>query len=193
MKLKSKKPGRLVIISSPSGGGKTTIVERLLEQHANFKRSISWTTREPRPAERNGVDYVFITRADFLKKRAAGFFLEWANVHGQLYGTPLSSCLGMMSDGYDVVLAIDVQGMRKIKKKAAKKLALVTIFLMPPSLEVLKSRLANRKTETAGQVKKRLQAAEKEMKQSRLYGHVIVNRQIDKTIRQINKILFGKK
>lgn len=185
-----KKQGRLIIVSSPSGGGKTTAVGKLLKQHANLKRSISWTTREPRAGERNGVDYVFIKRADFLKKRAAGFFLEWANVHGQLYGTPLSSCMGLMAAGRDVILAIDVQGMRKIKRKVGKKLPLVTIFMMPPSMSVLRARLKNRETETLKQIEKRLKAAKKEMQQSKLYDHVVVNRQIDKTVRQINKILY---
>lgn len=188
-----KKQGRLIVISSPSGGGKTTIVERLLKRRARLRRSISWTTRSPRPGERRGDDYVFITPSEFFKKRASGFFLEWANVHGQLYGTPLSSCMNSAVRGRDVVLSIDVQGMRKIKRRIGKKLPLVTIFLMPPSLGVLKNRLAKRRTETEREVKKRLRAAKKEMALRKLYDYVVVNRQIEKTVRQINGILFGKK
>ena len=139
--MEDRKVGRLIIISAPSGAGKTTMVDRLLAKHRDLKRSISYTTRKPRPGEVQQHHYHFVTKADFLEKRKRGFFLEWANVFGNYYGTSKKACFDWVQKGFDVVLTIDVQGMKKILQKFEKKLPIVTLFVMPPSMGVLKKRL----------------------------------------------------
>lgn len=184
-----KVEGGLVIISAPSGAGKTTIVERLVKQVKWFRRSISYTTRKPRAGEVNGKDYFFITRREFLKKRAKSFFLEWASVFGEYYGTSETLCIDWVRNGFHVILTIDVQGMRKIKRRLKKVIPLTAIFIAPPSLSVLKERLTHRKTDSAAEISKRLQAAKEEMKAKREYDFVVVNRNVNGSVKQIKKIL----
>lgn len=186
---KSKPFGRLVIISAPSGGGKTTIVSRLLAKKTHFKRSISYTTRQPRKGERHGRDYNFVTKADFLRRRRQGFFLEWANVFGQYYGTARTTCLKLMRAGFDVILAIDVQGMRKIKRLSGKSMPMVSVFLMPPSMAVLKKRLLGRQSDSAAEIKKRLQTARAELTCRRFYDYVVINNTIQQCVKDVSKIL----
>src|SRR5438132_5949868 len=138
----------LVVLSAPSGTGKTTLCEHLLKAHPNLTRAITCTTREPRPGERDGLDYYFLDAATFLKRVQAGNFLEHATVHGNSYGTLKSEVLGKLRQGKDVLLSIDVQGAATIRERAEEdgelKRALLTIFLAPPSMQILETRLKKR-------------------------------------------------
>ena len=189
MKKRTSKTGGLVIISAPSGAGKTTIVRKLLSEGKRFKSSVSYTTRRPRRGERNGKDYFFVRRSDFLKKKENLFFLEWANVFGELYGTSELFCTDLVRKGFSVILTIDVQGMRKVKRRLKGKVPIKTIFIMPPSLSVLRERLLGRRTDSEREIKKRLRIAKKEMKARREYDFVVVNKNIKNSIKQIKKIL----
>ncbi len=182
------KKGKLIVISAPSGCGKTTIVSRLLERHKDWVRSVSFTTRAPRAGEANGRDYFFISPEEFLDKKKKGFFLESAEVFGRHYGTAKSFVLDQTRQGKHVVLAIDVQGMKQIKELAGE-LPVVSIFIMPPSEEVLNSRLENRKTETKEEIAKRLDVAREEMKASPLFDQVVVNHEIDEAVKSIEEVI----
>src|SRR5438874_5753609 len=133
--------GLLFIVSAPSGAGKTTLVERLVEQTPHLRMSRSYTSRAPREGETNGVDYNFVTRPTFEAMAARGEFLEWAEVSGNLYGTCAAETERALASGDDLVLAIDVQGARKVR---AKRVDATTVFVMPPSLGVLEQRLRGR-------------------------------------------------
>ena len=183
------KKGRLVVISAPSGTGKTTIVERLLERNQNLIRSISYTTRSPRNGEENGRDYFFISEEEFLRKKKQSFFLESAEVFGQYYGTSRDFVLNQINQGKNVVLAIDVQGMQQLKAQANQNLPISSIFIMPPSTDELKMRLENRKTESKDEIKKRLRVAEKEMKAKSLYDFVVINYEIDEAVKSIEEMI----
>ena len=178
-----------MIISAPSGAGKTTIVRRLAKSRKQFRRSISYTTRRSRAGEVNGKDYFFISRREFLKKRAKSFFLEWANVFGEYYGTSKALCVDWVRNGFHVILTIDVQGMRKIKRRLKKVIPVTAIFIAPPSLSVLKERLTRRQTDSAAEISKRLRIARKEMKAKHEYDFVVVNRHVNDSVKQIKKIV----
>jgi guanylate kinase len=182
-------PGKLIVISAPSGTGKTTIVERLLARNKNLKRSISYTTRAPRGSEKNGTDYVFVSDQEFKTKQRAHFFLESATVFGASYGTSREAVESELAKGFGVVLAIDVQGMKQVKERAAGELPMISIFVMPPSLEELKARLAKRKTESAGKMKERLQVAETEMEERTHYDFQVVNEHLEQAVGEIEEIL----
>ncbi len=182
------KSGKLIIISAPSGCGKTTIVERLLSEHPALKRSISYTTRAPRPGEENGRDYFFVTKEDFLEKKKNNFFIESAEVFGEHYGTSKEFVINHISNGDKVVLAIDVQGMKQIKAQA-EKVPMVSIFIMPPSLTVLRKRLESRNTETKEKIDERLRIAEKEMADRTLYDFIIVNQEVSEAVTSIKGIV----
>lgn len=181
------KKGKLIVISAPSGCGKTTIVERLLKRNKDLIRSISYTTRSPRTGEVNGRDYFFVSPKDFLGKEKKNFFLESAEVFGQHYGTSKDFVMSHANQNKNVVLAIDVQGMRQLKQKESKDLSITSIFIMPPSDEVLRSRLENRKTETKEEIAKRLEVAREEMKAKSLYDFVIVNQEIEQAVKLIEE------
>ena len=182
-----EKHGKLIVISAPSGAGKTTIVERLLARNDDWKRSISYTTRLPRKNEENGRDYFFVTAEEFEEKRRSGFFLESANVFDFSYGTSREYVLKRISSGLNVVLAIDVQGMKQLLAKKDEQLPMVSFFIMPPSFEELKQRLKNRKTETQAEMKNRLKIAEEEIAQKGLYDYEIVNQDIDQAVKEIEE------
>lgn len=181
--------GKLIIISAPSGCGKTTIVERLLERNKDWKRSISYTTRPPRSGEANGHDYFFISEDEFKSKERSGFFLESAKVFGHFYGTSKEFVMNEVSQGNYIVLAIDVQGMKQLRNKLARAIPAVSIFIMPPSLESLKARLEKRKTESGKEIEKRLEIAKREMTERSLYDHMVENRQIDQAVKEIEEIV----
>ncbi len=182
------KKGKLIVISAPSGCGKTTIVEALISRHPDLKRSISYTTRSPRAGEVHGRDYFFISREEFLEKKKQNFFLESAEVFGQHYGTSKEFVADHMNRGISIVLAIDVQGMKQLKQ-SGQDLSLVSIFIMPPSEEVLRNRLENRKTETKDEITKRLDIAHQEMKSKSLYDFVIVNNEVDQAVKSIEDVI----
>lgn len=184
-----KAKGKLVIVSAPSGCGKTTVVERLLAKNPRFVRSISCTTRPPRGEERNGVDYYFVSTAAFNTKRKRDFFLETAAVFGQQYGTPRQPVLSQVRRGKNVIVTIDVQGKRKICARASRKIPVVSIFILPPSEEELKKRLTKRKTDAASEIAKRLKMARREMAASLEYDFIVVNHAVNDTVKEMEEIL----
>ena len=184
-----EKQGKLIVISAPSGCGKTTIVEHLLKRNKNLARSISYTTREPRLGEANGRDYFFVPPEDFKVKKQSGFFLESAQVFNHFYGTSKEFVKDTISSGIDIVLAIDVQGMKQLKENKTSGIPIVSVFLMPPSHEDLKARLEKRKTETKAQVDERLRIAELEMKEKDLYDFVVVNHTVNQAVSEIEEMI----
>lgn len=175
-----------IILSSPSGGGKTTIAHQLLQRRNDVGYSVSCTTRMPRGGERDGTDYYFLTRDQFLAKRAAGEFAESAEVHGNLYGTLKSEIARVLGQGKHVIMDIDVQGARQLRNAFPKA---VTVFVLPPSGEVLLDRLRNRKTESPQQLAARLDSALQELQAVEEYEYVVVNDDLDEAVRRVGAIL----
>jgi len=184
-----QKQPKLIVISAPSGAGKTTILDRLLEKREDLTRSISYTTRQPRTGEQNGKDYFFVSTEEFDTKKRENFFLESATVFGASYGTPRDDVLRQMKTGKSVVLAIDVQGMTQVRKSVKDKIPMVSIFVVPPSMEVLKDRLSGRKTETQAEIDTRLKIAEHEMVFRHQYDFQVVNEDLNEAVREIEEIL----
>lgn len=183
----SEWPGRLFVISGPSGSGKSTLARRAVERpetHAFL--SISATTRPQRPGERDGVDYVFLSREQFENARDQGRFLEWAEVHGNLYGTPCDPVEEHLQRGENVVLEIDVQGAAQVRQRVP---AAVLIFINTPSLEVLEARLRGRGTDEEAVVQRRLANARRELEQLPLYSRMIVNDDLDRAVEELVAIL----
>ena len=183
----------LVVLSAPSGGGKTTLCQELIAKRPNVTRAITCTTRNPRPGEKEGVDYYFLDAGTFLKRVQAGNFLEHATVHGNSYGTLKSEVLGKLRQGRDVVLIVDVQGAAAIREHADRdpeiKRALVTIFLTPLSLGTLEQRLRKRGVDSDGTIQKRLSVAKQEIAQWRHFDYLIVSTSIPEDVRRMQAIL----
>jgi guanylate kinase len=175
-----------VILSAPSGGGKTTIARALLSRRKDLGYSVSCTTRAPRPAEVNGRDYYFLTRAEFLAKREQGAFAESAEVHGNLYGTLRSEVERVLDTQRHVVMDIDVQGALQFVRAFPRS---VTIFILPPSAEVLLERLRARETEDAAQLAARLQSALQELQQVSDYEYVVVNDDLELAVSSVESII----
>ena len=175
-----------IILSAPSGAGKTTIAKSLLSQRSDIGYSVSCTTREPRSGEIPGEDYYFLTRTEFLKKRDLGEFAESAEVHGNLYGTLRSEVLKVIGTGRHVLMDIDVQGASQFTKFFPQS---VTIFILPPSAEVLFERLRKRQTETPRELANRLQSALQELQSVDEYEYVVMNDDLDQAIRRIGSII----
>lgn len=175
-----------VIVSSPSGGGKTTIMRRILEMRPDVGYSISCTTRMPRAGEVDGRDYIFLSTGEFLAARDRGEFAEWAEVHGKLYGTRRREIEQILGSGRHVLLDIDVQGAKQIL--AAFPLA-VSIFVVPPSAGVLVTRLTARKTENRATLATRLRAAVEELQSIDVYHYVVVNDHLEQAIRRVSAVL----
>jgi guanylate kinase len=175
-----------IILSSPSGGGKTTIARHLLERRRDVGYSVSCTTRAPRPREVDGKDYYFLTRDEFVQRRLAGDFAESAEVHGNLYGTLRSEIARVLGKGQHVIMDIDVQGARQIREAFPSS---VTVFVLPPSGEVLLERLRKRKTESPQQLVSRLNSALQELRAVEEYEYVVVNDDLDHAIQSVGAIL----
>lgn len=178
-----------IILSSPSGGGKTTIARRLLDVRHDIGYSVSCTTRPPREGEVEGKDYYFRSREDFERGRIAGEFAESAEVHGHLYGTLRSEVDRVLASGRNVMMDIDVQGTRQFQ---AAFPASLLIFVLPPSARVLLDRLEARKTESAQSIALRLKSAKEELKAIDLYPYVIVNYEVETAVEQVSGIIDGK-
>ncbi|MBN2417468.1 guanylate kinase [bacterium] len=179
-------PGRLFVISSPSGGGKNSIISRVMRETPDLVYSVSVTTRPPRNGEVHGNHYFFVTRDEFREHIENGAFLEWAEVHGEYYGTLRSQVEGQIAAGKRVILDIDVQGARSVKGNMP---AAVTIFILPPSLEELRARLIKRGTETPDLIEKRLTIAGKEMEAASGYDYIVINNILDNAVRDVKTIL----
>lgn len=178
--------GHLFIISAPSGGGKTTLSKAVIDRFKDILYSVSYTTRSPRNSEQDGVDYYFIQKKDFEERIESGYWAEWAEVHGNYYGTSGEFLEKGLASGRDILLDIDVQGTRQILEDYPDS---ITIFIMPPSLETLRKRLEMRKTESRATIKKRLLTAEKEMAQKNLYRYLIVNDQLSVSLEKLVAII----
>jgi guanylate kinase len=183
----------LVVISAPSGTGKTTLCVETLAARPNMTRAITCTTREPRPGEKDGVDYYFLDAATFLKRVQAGNFLEHATVYGNSYGTLKSEVLGKLRAGKDVLLNVDVQGAAAIRAHAAEDHelapALVTVFLTPPSIGVLEARLKKRGQDSPQAIVKRLSVARQEISQWRNFDYLIISSSIEEDVRRLQAVL----
>jgi guanylate kinase len=175
-----------IILSAPSGGGKTTIARELLRRRSDVGYSISCTTRLPRPGESSGTDYHFLTREEFLRRRAAGEFAESAEVHGNLYGTLRSEIAKVLARGQHVVMDIDIQGARQMRAAFPE---VVTVFVLPPSGEVLLDRLRARKTESPEELVERLHSALLELRAVDEYEYVVVNDDLDHAVQRVEAIL----
>lgn len=189
----SKLPSRgmMLCLSSPSGAGKSTLARALLRSDTNFVPSISITTRARRPSEVDGVDYRFVDTLEFERLKAAGELLEWAEVHGNLYGTPYKPVLDAITSGRDVVFDIDWQGARDIK--TAFPTDAVGVFVLPPSAEHLRSRLISRGEDSPETIVKRLQNAREEIEHWRDYDHVLINADVGRCSAELAIIIEGER
>lgn len=167
-----QRSGIALVICAPSGTGKTTLIKRLVAEFPRFAFSVSCTTREPRPNERPGVDYDFISRDEFRQRRDAGYFAEWAEVYGNFYGTPLESTRSLLSQGRDVLFDIDVQGASQLRRTIP---GARLIFILPPSRRELERRLSERGTETPDSLNRRLRVAGSELIQAHWFNSWIIN------------------
>jgi guanylate kinase len=183
--------GTLFIISAPSGTGKTTILRKTIAALENVVFSVSHTSRSPRAGEQEGVDYFFIDKETFEAMRQQHLFLEWAEVHGNLYGTSSSTIQAATVKGLDIILDIDVQGARQLREKPGYRG--VFIFIAPPSLEELKRRLTGRSTETDAVIARRLANAKEEMQSIGAYDYVIVNDTVDQAVEVLKSIIIAER
>jgi guanylate kinase len=183
----------LILISAPSGGGKTTLCEQLTAARPDITRAVTCTTRAPRPGEREGIDYYFLSADSFLERVTAGDFLEYATVHGHSYGTLKSEVLGKMRQGKDVLLNVDVQGAETIRTKAQQdpdlRAALVSVFLTPLSMSILEARLRKRGTDSEAVIQKRLNTARNEIAHWKDFDYLIISDSISEDLRRMQLIL----
>ena len=182
--------GLLFVVSAPSGTGKTTVVERLVQQLPDLALSRSYTSREARAGEADGVDYNFVTRARFESMIAAGEFLEWADVFGNLYGTCATDVEQELSHGRDMVLVIDVQGARQVRLRDAHT---VGVFVLPPSFEVLERRLRGRSKDAEAAMQRRLRTARQEIAAYAEYDYVIVNDELEACVERLRAIILAER
>ena len=194
---KKSAPPLLVLISAPSGAGKTTLCDLLLEVLPQLTRAITCTTRPPRPGEKDGVDYHFFTAEEFLKRLHAGNFLEHATVYGNSYGILKSELLGKLRNGKDVLLNVDVQGAATIREQAKTEpelqRALVTIFLTPPSVAVLEQRLRKRGADAAAVIQKRLAVSKQEISQWKNFDYLLISGDKQEDLRRALAIIESEK
>lgn len=182
--------GLLIVISGPAGVGKGTVVGRLLERNPNIKLSISKTTRKPRPGEKEGINYFFVSREQFEDDIKNNNLLEYAEYNNNFYGTPKDFVLETLEKGFDVILEIETQGALKVKSAFEDA---ILIFILPPSMEELYKRLKKRATETEEEIEARLNIARGEIKFLPKYDYCIVNDEVDKAVEKIEKIIEVEK
>ncbi|MDP8299487.1 MAG: guanylate kinase [Candidatus Tantalella remota] len=181
-----KRDSIIVIVSAPSGSGKTTIVERVIEGLSNIRRSISCTTREPREGEADGADYIFLSPEEFKSRTQAGEFLEWEENFGKSYGTFRQQVTEAIEDGSDIILSIDVKGAKRVKNEFPES---ISVFIMPPSRGELEERLRKRNTDREKQVSLRLKESKKEIESSDEYDYLIVNKDLDQAVRELRAVI----
>jgi guanylate kinase len=180
--------GSLIIVSGPSGAGKSALSNGVLRLVPRLRFSVSYTTRAPRGAERDGVEYFFVSRDEFQSLINGGELLEWAEVHGNLYGTSRRFVDDLLQEGDDVLLDIDIQGAHIIRQKRADA---VGIFIMPPSFQILRERLLRRKLDDGIVIEKRLKIACKEIVHYREYDYLIINEDLGSSIQELQSIILG--
>ena len=191
MNNKIKRLGIMLVISSPSGAGKTTLARKLLEQDKEIKISISVTTRKPRKVEKNNEDYIFITEDKFKKMVKKNELLEFAEVFGNNYGTPRKPVEKRISEGKDVLFDIDWQGTQALRESEPKHL--VSVFILPPSTQELEKRLQSRGQDSPEEVKKRMSAAHSEITHWAEYDYIIINNDLDLTLEKLKSILITER
>jgi guanylate kinase len=182
--------GLLFIVSAPSGTGKTTIVERLVQCVPRLRMSRSYTSRTARAGERDGVDYNFIAREHFEAMIRDGAFLEYAVIYGNYYGTAAVDCERCLAGGEDVVLVIDVQGARQVRARALENIG---IFVLPPSAAVLEQRLRGRSKDTEEQIRRRLEVAGREVSDYAAYDYVVVNEDVEASVARLHAIVMAER
>jgi guanylate kinase len=185
-----KKQGLLFVVSAPSGAGKTSLCRAVTDSLENLTHSISYSTRKPRLGEIDGRDYHFVTAERFEEMIRAGDFAEWAEVHSHLYGTSRRVLDDLITKGIDVILDIDTQGAKQIKKKYA---AAVYIFIMPPSLDILEERLRNRKSDQEDEINKRMRRSREEIRDYTMYDYLVVNRDFDRALSELRSIIVAER
>jgi len=185
-----KREGILFIISAPSGAGKTTLCRELIRIVPGLKLSVSYTTRPRRRGERNNVHYSFISEGQFKRMIKRGEFAEWAVVHGNLYGTSIKRLEKISKEGYDIILDIDTHGAMQLKKRFKNAIG---IFVLPPSMRVLKQRLKGRMSESDEQIKRRLERAREEIPDYRRYDYVVINDDFDRALRELESIIISSR
>lgn len=183
-----KNRGSLFIVSAPSGSGKTTLCKKLVSSLTNLKFSVSYTTRHPRPGEVNNIDYAFISRNEFMSMVDKKEFIEWAEIHGEFYGTSKKRLEELIDSGIDVILDIDTQGAMQLKKKYGEG---TYIFVLPPSMEVLRERLEKRMTDSKEEIEKRLKMAAVEIKSYCTYDYVIINNTFEDALEELEAIIIS--
>lgn len=184
----NKARGTLFVVSAPSGAGKTTLCQRLMEERPGIEFSVSYTSRAPRAGEADGRDYNFVSRDEFMEMTARGEFAEWAEVHGNLYGTSASQLREALERGRDILLDIDVQGARQIRENFKEG---VYVFVMPPSLEELRRRLEERRSDTPEVIGNRLRNAINEIREYSKYDYVIVNDVFEGALKGLEAIVIS--
>jgi guanylate kinase len=182
--------GILFIISAPSGTGKTTLCKQLTTNLPGLWHSVSYTTRKPRPGEEHGREYYFIEEQTFQEMAARNEFVEWAHVYGQLYGTPWKSLTEHIDQGIDVLLEIDVQGAMQVKKRFEDS---VSIFILPPSMTVLRSRLQTRASDTPEEIQRRLHKVKEEVWSYREYAYIVRNEDLGRSLRDLESIFWSER
>ncbi|HPQ41067.1 MAG TPA: guanylate kinase [bacterium] len=182
-------PGICLVLSAPSGGGKTTLIREMLERFPRLRHSISYTTRIPRDDRSDAEDYHFIDESTFRKMIADGEFLEWAEVHGRLYGTSRNDLEALLNDGYDVIMDIDIQGANQLMSHFADA---VYVFILPPSIEILEQRLRHRRSESGASLARRLHNARREITRCTGYNYLVINDDLDTAVDQLRSILIAE-
>ncbi len=184
-----KREGILFVISAPSGAGKTTLCKEIIDIFPNLRHSVSYTTRSARPGEVHGRDYFFISTDEFQRMIAAEEFAEWAEVHGNFYGTALKTLEDFKANGIDVILDIDCQGAQQLKKRYR---GAVYLFVLPPSYQELRRRLDCRSSDTPEVIERRIEAAADEIKESRWYDYIIINDVFIKAVEELKSVLIAE-
>jgi len=185
-----KRRGTLVVVSAPSGAGKTTLCHEVRTLVPDLYYSVSYTTREPRPGETNGTDFSFVTEGVFTAMRSRDEFAEWAQVHGHHYGTPAKALEGALSRGLDVLLDIDTHGARQLRQRYPEA---VSVFIMAPSMAELEARLRERNSDAPGEISRRLSRARDEIAAWRHYDYLIINRDVKEAVDQLANIIRAER